>query len=95
MATELSKQESAQKEVKSTHRKILEKREEYAARASEVSEDQRKLRRFVGFCCMHDSSACVGCSGTTVRSGLFRGFRQVERGVLLLAVEVWWVSLKL
>ena len=43
--TELSKQESAYKEVKSTQRKIVEKREEYAARASEISENQRRLIR--------------------------------------------------
>eukprot|EP00904_Undaria_pinnatifida_P007283 jgi/Undpi1/3685/HiC_scaffold_16.g07055.m1 len=43
--TELSKQESAHKEVKSTQRKIVEKKEEYAARASEISENQRRLIR--------------------------------------------------
>ena len=45
--TELSKQESAYKEVKSTQRKIVEKRGEYAARASEISENQRRLIRSV------------------------------------------------
>lgn len=45
--TELSKQESAHKEVKSTQRKIVEKKEEYAARASEISENQRRLIRSV------------------------------------------------
>ncbi|CAN0434301.1 unnamed protein product [Ascophyllum nodosum] len=45
-ATELSKQEFAFKEVKSTQRKIVDRRGECAARASEISEEQRKLVRF-------------------------------------------------
>lgn len=47
VATELNKQEAAYKEVKLTHRKIVEKKEEYAQRAAEVTENQRKLHRYV------------------------------------------------
>lgn len=46
LTTELNKQEVAYKEVRLTHRKIVEKRDEYSVRASEVVENQRKLNRF-------------------------------------------------
>lgn len=48
MVTELNKQEATYKEVKLTHRKIVEKKDEYSLRASEVTENQRKLHRLVG-----------------------------------------------
>lgn len=49
VVTELNKQEATYKEVKLTHRKIVEKKEEYSLRASEVTENQRKLHRSVLF----------------------------------------------
>ncbi|CBN74724.1 Centromere-associated protein NUF2 [Ectocarpus siliculosus] len=45
-ATELSKQESAMREVKNTQYKIHEKRNDFATRSSEKAELQRRLVRF-------------------------------------------------